>query len=107
MQYPASKGLEYTTQVNRFLDGTEQRYRDSRSPLRRWVVRLNLLDDAELAELEQFFVTNQGAFGGFSFVDPWDEMEYPNCSLDQHSFDVELFGEMRGRTAVVITENRS
>ena len=106
MQYPATKGLRYSNQLVRFLDGTEQKYRGSQAPLRRWVIRLELLDETELAALEQFFSAEQGAAGSFSFIDPWDGIEYADCSLEQDSFESELNEELRGQTTLVVLENR-
>lgn len=107
MQYPATRSFERRNQVMRFLDGSEQRYRGFGLPLRRWTIRLELLDESELAALESFFLANQGAYGSFSFTDPWDGVEYPNCSLEQDIFEFELTGEMRGATSLVVVENRS
>lgn len=105
MQYPATRSFRSSHGVMRFLDGAEQHYRETRGPLRRWQIRLDLLDEAEIASLESFFMTNQGRFASFSFVDPWDNAQYPDCSLDQDVFSFDLIGEMRGRTALVVRQN--
>ena len=107
MQYPATRTLQYNTDVVRFLDGTEQRYRDNAAVLHRWTIQLDLLDEAELATLEQFFLSSQGAFGSFSFTDPWDGTVYPDCSLAQDTFEFEVRSEMRGKTTLTVCENRS
>lgn len=107
MQYPATRDLRYNNAVLRFVDGSEQCYRLGNDPLRKWPIRLDLLDESEVARLQEFFRTNQGRFGSFSFVDPWDDTEYPNCSIDQDSFEFELLSEMRLRTVLVVKENRS
>src|SRR5215813_4546013 len=82
LQYPATRGLRYANRVMRFLDGTEQRFRANGDAKRRWEIRLDQIDELEMAEIEQFFLENQGVFGSFSFTDPWDGTEYPNCSLE-------------------------
>ena len=107
MQYPATKALRFSNQVIRFVDGSEQRYRGSQAPLRRWVIRLDLLDEAELAAFEEFIVTQEGSFGSFSFIDPWDGITYPDCSLDQEAFELELLDELRASTILIVRENRS
>jgi len=107
MQYPAKRTLQFNTGIIRFLDGTEQRYRDSPSVLHTWTIQLDLLDEEELAALDQFFVTNQGKFGSFSFTDPWDGTVYPDCSLSADSFSFQLQEEMRGRTTLTVRENRT
>src|SRR5262245_34583629 len=107
MQYPAQRELRFRTHAVRFVDGAEQRYREYRSPLRRWIVQLDLLDESELAALEEFFIQNKGQHGSFSFTDPNDNVEYPDCSVEDAEFTFEVEGELRGRAAVVIRENRS
>jgi uncharacterized protein DUF2460 len=106
-QYPAPRRLRFQNQVLRFLDGSEQRYRGYSSALREWTIRLDLLDDAELAALRDFFETQKGAFGSFTFVDPQDNTAYADCSFTDDRMSMELEGESRGRTTLVIRENRS
>lgn len=107
MQYPAKRTVQFATEVMRFLDGNEQRYRDNPAAVHRWTIQLDLLDEGELAALDQFFVSNQGAFGCFSFTDPWDGTTYPDCSLAGDTFEFQLSGEMRGKTTLTVCENRS
>ena len=107
MQYPATRDFRFANAVLRFVDGGEQCYRESRDALRRWMVRLDLLDEAELANLQSFFVAEQGRFGSFSFTDPWDGTEFADCSLDQDRFEFELSGEMRAQTVLMVRQNRS
>lgn len=106
MQYPASRSVECATQVFRFVDGSEQRFRE-RLAAKRWVIRLERLDEEELQRLEEFFGAVQGRAGSFSFVDPWDDVTYDDCSLEGDELAVELSGEMRGQTVLVVRENRS
>lgn len=107
LQYPAARRLEFSSQVLRFVDGSEQSYRLSGPALRRWEIRLDLLDEGEAAAVEQFFVDNDGAFASFAFTDPWDETEYADCSVEGGRLAMEWTGEMRGRTSLIIRENRS
>ena len=105
-QYPAVKTLRAQNQAVRFLDGSEQRYRDSAGVLRRWVIALSNLDEGEMAAIEQFFRDNQGQLGSFAFTDPWDGSQHPNCSLADDTLELSSLGEMRGRTSLTIVENR-
>ena len=105
-QYPATKTTQYSCVVARFLDGSDQRCRDYSAPLRRWTIQLNMLDDAELSALDQFFNSQQGRFEIFSFVDPWTQSTIPSCSVEQDVLDYDLSGEMRGSTSLVVVENR-
>lgn len=105
-QYPVSKAIQFKNQVLRFVDGVEQRYRDSAGPLHRWVIQLNELEESELEALEAFFTANQGRFASFTFTDPWDGTQYSNCSLESDEIDLMSMEEMRGTTTVVVVENR-
>jgi len=92
----------------RFLDGSEQRFAHYGSPLRRWTIRMDLLDEGELAALEQFFVAQGGQYGTFSFTDPFDGTVCPSCSFDTDTGLFEYAGAGGGGAAVtVIRENRN
>jgi len=106
MQTPARKRTAFRNQTLRFLDGSEQRYRDSAGPLRSWVIQLNDLDENEMASLERFLRDSHGRFGTFEFTDPWDGAVHTNCSLAADGAAFVLLGEMRGRTTVTVVENR-
>jgi hypothetical protein len=106
-QYPARRSVRYQNETVRFVDGAEQRYRDCAGPLHQWEIRLDLLDEGELAALEEFFAANQGAFGTFTFTDPWSGHSYENCSLAADRMEITTTGEMRGGTALVVREGRN
>src|SRR5690242_11841821 len=105
-QYPANRTLRYQNQRLRFLDGTEQRYRDSAGPLHQWEIRLSQLDESEMEALEAFFAANEGAFSNFSFTDPWDGTVYANCSLSTDRFNLRSVAEMSGSASLTVVENR-
>lgn len=107
VQYPASRTVEHSTCVLVFVDGSEQRFREFAGPARRWTIRLDLLDEGEMAALEDFLIGQQGRLGSFSFTDPWDSTTFPDCSLEADSMPLESQDLMRGRTTVVVRENRS
>jgi len=106
-QYPATKTTQYSTFVVRFMDGSDQRYRQYTPTLTRWSIKLNLLDEGELHALEQFFASQQGSFGTFSFTDPWTQTVYPNCSLAQDTLPFQLTEKSQGTVSVVVAENRT
>ncbi len=106
-QYPATKSTQYSSFVVRFLDGSDQRYRQFTPALLRWNVKLELLDESETRALEQFFLSQEGQFGTFSFVDPWTQAAYPNCSFEQGTFAFQLAGESQGTVSLAIVENRT
>ena len=105
-QYPSDRARGFSTQVLRFLDGKEQRFRGYGAPLRRWLIRLEQLDEAELAGLEQFFVEQGGRAGIFAFTDPWDGTLYATCSFEGDTMIAEYHGQGDGGTSVVVKENR-
>jgi hypothetical protein len=104
-QYPLIRESAYGTEKLRFLDGSEQRYRLS-GALKRWVIRLELVDEQEFREIEDFFSANQGRFGSFAFVDPADGTEYADCSFDQDALQFEENEEARGSITVIVRQNR-
>ncbi len=106
-QYGSSRTRGFSTQVFRFLDGSEQRFQEYRGPLRTWTIRLSLLDEAELAALEAFFASQGGRAGTFAFADPWDGTVYANCSFGEDQLASQYAGPARGAANVTVKENRS
>jgi len=105
-QHPASRSQEHRTCVLRFIDGTEQRFRERASALRKWVIRLDLLDEEEAARLEEFFHAQQGRLGRFAFTDPWTGVRYPDCSFEDDTLALQYQGFMRTGARLVVRENR-
>jgi hypothetical protein len=104
-QYPFGRQQSYRNQTVAFVDGTDQRYRDCGSPQVQWSIQLDELDESELASLEEFYLANQGAFGEFSFTDPYDGKQYDNCSLWSDSLALVSITEMRGSTKLTVVRN--
>jgi len=107
VQYPATKSYRYSTCVVKFLDGSDQRYRQYTAPLRRWQIRLEMLDESEITSLEQFFLSQQGNFGSFSFPDPWTQTLVPSCSVEQDSLSYKISAESQGAVSLFVVENRT
>jgi len=107
LQYPAQKEVQFSTTVLRFIDGSEQRFRNYQTPLHRWMIRLALLDQSELHQLQEFFRTQGGAAGSFTFADPWDGTGYANCSIEENALMEALLDESNGKTSLTVRENRS
>ena len=103
-QYPADRQQNFSTQVLRFLDGSEQRFPSFGGTLRRWVIRLDLLDESELTGLQDFFVSEGGRAGVFSFTDPFDSTVYASCSFDADELDLTFGGFAEGKTTVSIRQ---
>jgi len=104
-QYPSGRRFSYSTYVTRFLDGTEQRFPELKQPVRRWLIRMHHLSSSEIASIEAFFEQMEGQFSSFTFTDPWDETEYPDCSFDQEAFSIEAVDENRYRGHLAIRSN--
>lgn len=105
IQHPAKRSVKYSTEVLQFLDGTEQRIPRQAKQLHEWTVNLDLLNEDETEAMKQFFEAVQGSQNSFAFSDPWDGAKYADCSLDGDSLALEISGEMRGKTSVVVREN--
>ena len=106
-QYPANRSVARTTWIGRFVDGSEQRFRNEPGALHRWVVKLSLLTEAEVVAIREFDDQVSGRFEVFTFTDPWDGAVYSSCSLETDVTSIEWFGENNARTTLVIRENRS
>ena len=106
-QYPATKTVQFHNQALRFVDGTEQRYRDAANPLHCWVIQLSALDETEMAAVDNFFQQTQGQLGTFSFTDPWDGQVYAGCSVQSDQLTIESTAQLRSRTSLTIAEGRS
>ena len=101
-QYPVLREGQFATAVSRFLDSSEQKFRDWRGSRRRWVIQLSQLDDSELQQLTTFFVSQQGRFGGFDFEDPWTGGIVAGCRFEEDQLQVNSNGEFDGSTEVTI-----
>jgi hypothetical protein len=101
-QYPVLREGRFSTVVSRFLDSSEQRFRDCRGLRMRWVIRLAQLDESELQRLTTFFVEQQGRLGGFDFEDPWTGGTVAGCRFEDDQLQVISDGEFDGRTEVTI-----
>ncbi len=107
MQYPAQRRVEFSTLALRFVDGTEQRFRNYPAALHRWQIQLHLLDQAELHKIQEFFRAMAGRAENFTFTDPWDGKTYPSCSFGGDDLTAILSGEWSGEALLTVLENRS
>ena len=104
-QYPLARELRQTAEIVTFLDGSEQSYRSMPSARCRWMIRLELLDDAEAARLRAFFEQQKGRWGTFSFTDPWTGIAHTQCSFETDTFPHTQDGEGRNAVQLVINEH--
>ena len=80
-QYPAALATDQGAEVIRFLDGTDQRYLTQGRMFRQWQIRLNLLNESEIQQIEAFFAAQLGDYSSFAFPDPFSGTSVPNCRI--------------------------
>jgi len=105
-QHPSVRALEYRTSVFRFIDSSEQLYRERSTQRRRWVIDFSLLDDTETATLFAFFEDVQRGSGLFDFEDPWTGSLVVNCRFEDDALTAVTRGEFSNATSVAIVESR-
>src|SRR5262249_1379009 len=94
-QYGSDRTSSFSTQVYRFVDGSEQRF-PSAMKLRRWVIRLSLLDETELSAIEELFSEET-----FAFTDPFDGTSC-TARFDSTELDFSFADVARGQTVITI-----
>lgn len=100
-QYPAVREQRYSTEVKKFLDCVEQRYRDFAAARRRWVIALEMLDETETARLARFFDEQGGRQNAFEFEDPWTGTVIPQCRFGEDRFP--MLEECESRCSLRLT----
>lgn len=104
-QYPAVIGTGQSARVIRFIDGSDQRYLNQGHPLRRWQIRLDLLNESELQKLEAFFAAQSGDYSPFNFPDPFSGSTVANCRFASPGFLTEYVGVDLGSTSFWVIES--
>ncbi len=103
-QYPAVMMTGQNVQVIRFLDGTDQRYLQQGRQFRSWQIKLSILNEAEIAKLEMFFVAQQGDYASFQFPDPFSGVVVPNCRLASSGMTSQYTGVDVGASSLWVIE---
>lgn len=88
-QYPLPMTSGQAVQVVRFLDGSDQRYPMQGRTFRSWQIKLDLLNESEIQQIEAFFASQQGDYGTFVFPDPYSGANVVNCRLGAPSLITE------------------
>ena len=104
-QYPSGRRSSFSTCVTRFVDGTEQRFRELKAPVRRWAIRLSQLSPYEMGAIEELFSSMHGQFGSFTFIDPIDGVEYGDCSFDAERVSHVASTDSNNETYLLIRNN--
>lgn len=102
-QFPLGRASSVSTQAVRFLDGSRQTYQLS-APLRRWEIRLDLLDEAEVAAVIAF--AEQTGTATFSFTDPGTGETAAKCVFAGWKVGTSLLDEMHGAATLGMEEVR-
>lgn len=105
-QYPTTRELARPMETVRFLDMGRQAYLDGKDSLRRWRLRLNLLDESELTAVIEFFVAMRGSLGRFEFEDPATGEVVADCRFDDDEMVLSSSGEFNGQTTLTVRESR-
>lgn len=103
-QYPVPHNTGQAVGVIRFLDGTDQRYLTQGKTLRQWQIRMNLLNDSEIQQIEAFFDEQQGDYSPFVFPDPISGAAVPNCRFGVSGLLTEYVGVGSSSTSFWIIE---
>lgn len=103
-QYPTALLTGQGVHAIRFLDGTDQRYLTQGRTYRTWEIRLDLLNEAELAQLEAFFVQQAGDYVPFGFPDPFTGATVPNCRFAHPGLATSYTNTDAGSTAIWVME---
>jgi hypothetical protein len=101
-QYPLTRSLQCSTRTVRFLDGSRQNFRLFGGDLRRWSLQLDLLDEAELAEVVAFFDAQGSA--PFEYTDPVTGTMVARCIISGYRFAAGMNSEMNAQARIVIEE---
>jgi hypothetical protein len=101
-QYPLARDVRFATQAVRFMDGSRQKFPLFGTGLRKWTLKLDLLDEQELGAVIAF-VEQQGS-APFAFTDPTTGAVASMCVISGQRFDATMTREMDGQTTVVIEE---
>jgi hypothetical protein len=102
VQLPLVRATRFVTQSVRFLDGSRQTWSITGAGLRRWELRLDQLDEAELAAVMAF--AEEIGTGSFSFTDPVTGETAGKCVISGWLVATALTGELDGAATLGIEE---
>ncbi|MCB1019444.1 MAG: hypothetical protein H6509_10870 [Bryobacterales bacterium] len=104
-QYGAQRQARRSTQTARFLDSSEQRYRDFAGEKRSWAIRLEKLTSTELADIRDFFIRMRGSQTEFELEDPWSGAVIAACRFAQDEIADRVGGESSESVTLTIRES--
>jgi hypothetical protein len=101
-QYPLERVQRFSTRTVSFLDGSRQSFCVYGGGLRRWCLRLDLLDESELGEVIAFAEAQGGT--PFAYTDPITGTTATKCVISGEQFSTGMTGEMNGQARLLIEE---
>ena len=101
-QYPALREGEFSTAVSRFVDSSEQRFRDGRGLRRRWVIPLSQLTRVSCSGWPYFSRNNRAKPGALILRIPGPAERVAGCRFEEDQLEALAHGEFDGRTEVTI-----
>jgi hypothetical protein len=102
-QYPCERIWVRPASRIPFVDGSSKRFA-LKKPKRRWVVRLEELNEGELAVVSEFHRQHLGEALGFEFEDPWTGDVVAGCHFMRAGLRLRLDGMERGSADLEIEE---
>lgn len=102
LQYPTVKVRRFRNVAVRFVDGSEQRFRQCGGVVHAWMVRLEKLTGDELVRVAEFLKAQGGRSRTFSFTDPFDGVTYEGCHLGEDDSQWSLAEQEQGLAVVWI-----
>lgn len=97
------RGHRTRTRVMRYVDGSQQAVKTRRGR-KRWTVKLERLDEGELAQVSELVETARGETGTFAFTDPKTGVRHETCRIEGGDFEAYLAGVGDGRAELKIVE---
>jgi len=96
-------GFRTRTRMLRYVDGGQQAVKTRRTR-KRWAVRLERLDERELALVSELVEEVRGGTNTFAFTDPRTGLRHETCRIEGGDFEAYLAGLGDGRTELKIVE---
>jgi hypothetical protein len=103
-QYPLPLGIRQGAQIIRFVDGSDQRFLAEGRQYRSWQLKLDLLNESELQQIDAFFDAHSGNYSTFTFPDPITGANVPNCRLQDSTLITEYVAVGSGSASLWILE---
>lgn len=102
-QRPYTRSEQYLHCNNDMACGARFSYLKRDAPLHKFVLTYSGITDADLATLEAFWVSVNGSYGSFDFVD-LEGTTYHNCRFENDSFDMKYLSPNQNSVTLAVVE---